>query len=285
MRKYVILLLIASALVSALNVFADAPTISIFPEKVLQGEPVKIVIENISGPAAVRKVTFDGKSVGVFTYAGKPTALLGISLNKAPGRYKITVVFSDGGLLEKNMIVGKRERVSAPLGIPAKLGGNTIESQVKLVSSLAQENDVLASLRTFPKSLWVEKFLFPITNPIVSDPYGYSRQTGSYSITHRGTDFRADLGTPVVAMNRGIVRLTRTFRVYGKTIVIDHGQGLFTFYMHLSKIKVSEGELVKKSQFIGMSGNTGYAENPHLHVSVRVQNTSIDPMKFMQLFD
>ena len=58
-----------------------------------------------------------------------------------------------------------------------------------------------------------------------------------------------------------------------------------SFYMHLSKIKVNEGELVKKSQLIGVSGQTGYAEKPHLHVTVRVQNISINPIKFMELFD
>jgi len=152
------------------------------------------------------------------------------------------------------------------------------------VSSLARENATLTALRTFPRALWTEKFRFPIENPTVTDPYGYLRQTGSYLIPHKGTDFKATEGTPVVAINRGITRLARAFLVYGKTIVVDHGLGLFTFYMHLSKIKVNEGELVKPGQLIGFSGKTGYAENPHLHISVRVQNLSIDPMKFMELF-
>ena len=86
-------------------------------------------------------------------------------------------------------------------------------------------------------------------------------------------------------MNRGIVRMAEETRNYGKTIVIDHGQGLMTMYMHLSKIYVNVGEMVKKSQKIGLSGMTGYVESPHLHISVRINGTSIDPIKFLELWN
>ena len=86
-------------------------------------------------------------------------------------------------------------------------------------------------------------------------------------------------------MNRGVVRLVRNFRNYGKTVVVDHGLGLFAFYMHLSRIKVNEGELVRPGQVIGLSGQSGYAEKPHLHLTVRVDRISIDAMKFMALFN
>ena len=284
MQKIAVLFLASLTLFPLGKVFAAVPTVAIFPDKVIQGEPAKVTVEGISGAAAVRKISFDGKPVGVFLYQGKPTALIGIDLNKKHGEYKVIVTLADESLLEKIITVGERKKIEAPLGIPKKLGGNTSASQTKLVSSLARENATLTALRTFPRALWTEKFRFPIENPTVTDPYGYLRQTGSYLIPHKGTDFKATEGTPVVAINRGITRLARAFLVYGKTIVVDHGLGLFTFYMHLSKIKVNEGELVKPGQLIGFSGKTGYAENPHLHISVRVQNLSIDPMKFMELF-
>lgn len=87
-----------------------------------------------------------------------------------------------------------------------------------------------------------------------------------------------------MAMNRGIVRVVKTYRNYGKVIVIDHGLGLMSFYLHLSKMKVNEGELVKRGQTIGLSGQTGYTLSPHLHLSLRINNNSIDPVKFMELF-
>ena len=87
-----------------------------------------------------------------------------------------------------------------------------------------------------------------------------------------------------MAMNRGVVRIARTGISYGKTIVVDHGLGLQTFYLHLSKIKVNVGELVLPGQIIGLSGQTGYTDAPHLHLSIRLNGVSIDPMKFMEFF-
>lgn len=265
--------------------FAAAPSVSVFPADIIQGEPLKIIVDNASDLSTVRQITFDGKAVAVVLYQGKPSAFVGIDLNKKPGFYKIMVTLSDGSKLEKVMTVGKREKVEAPLGIPEKLGGNTPTAAKQLVSSLAQENQSIYAVRTISKQLWTDNFRLPIPNPVVTDSYGYVRQTVGYAIAHKGTDFKAKDGTPVAAMNRGIVRLARTYQVYGKTIIIDHGFGLQTLYMHLSKIKVNEGELVKRGQTIGLSGGTGYAESPHLHVSVWLNKVSIDPIKFMALFE
>jgi murein DD-endopeptidase MepM/ murein hydrolase activator NlpD len=84
-------------------------------------------------------------------------------------------------------------------------------------------------------------------------------------------------------MNRGIVRFTDSLRNYGKTVVIDHGLGLQTVYMHLSEIIVSLGQMVDKGELIGMSGDTGYVLGPHLHLTVRIWDISIDPIKFLEL--
>ncbi len=264
--------------------FAATPNIIVFPQQVIQGEPVKIVVEGVTGVAAIRRISFDGKTLGVFLYQGKPVAFLGVDLKQKSGEYEIVAELSDGRTIEKKLTVAKRPKVSAPLGIPEKLGGNTPAAAEAVVSSLVKENQTIYSVRTFPKTLWTETFKVPIPNPVVTDAYGYSRQTIGQTITHKGTDFRADEGTKVSSMNRGIVRFARPLSVYGKTVIVDHGLGIHTLYMHLSKIKVNEGELVKQGQLIGFSGKTGYAESPHLHVSVWIDKVSIDPMKFMALF-
>lgn len=263
---------------------ANEKSLKIFPAQIIQGEPVMVVIEGIKDISEVKKITFEGQSLGVFMHQGKPTALIGIDLRKKTGDYELVVQFSDGQSIKKIVSVGAREKIEAPLGIPEKLGGDTKESQNKLVSTLAEENKSLANLRTGKKAFWTEKFKYPLSQIVVTDTYGYSRKTGEYSIAHKGTDFRAKEGTPVMAMNRGVVRVARTYRNYGKVIVIDHGLGLMTFYLHLSKIKVNEGELVRRGQTIGLSGQTGYVLSPHLHLSVRINNNSIDPPKFMELF-
>lgn len=253
-------------------------------EQIIQGEPLMVVIDGVNGISSVKEVTFDGEIVGVFLYQGKPTALVGVDLKKKAGDYDLIILFSDGQSIKKVISVGPREKIETPLGIPNKLGGNTKESQNKLVATLADENKSLANIRTGKKAFWSEKFTYPLSQIVVTDVYGYSRKTGEYSIAHKGVDFRAKEGTPVMAMNRGVVRVAKTYRNYGKVVVIDHGLGLMTFYLHLSKIKVNEGELVKRGQIIGLSGQTGYVLSPHLHLSVRINNNSIDPVKFIDLF-
>lgn len=265
-------------------VSADERSLTIVPEKVIQGEPLMVIIEGVKNISEVKKITFGGQSVGVFLYQNKPTSLIGIDLRKKAGSYDLIAQFSDGQSIKKIVSVGAREKIEAPLGIPQKLGGDTKESQDKLVSTLAEENKNLANIRTGKKAFWKEKFSYPLSQIVVTDNYGYSRKTGEYSLAHKGTDFRAKEGTPVTAMNRGVVRIARTYRNYGKVIVVDHGLGLMTFYLHLSKMNVNEGELVKRGKVMGLSGQTGYALSPHLHLSIRINNNSIDPLKFMELF-
>jgi murein DD-endopeptidase MepM/ murein hydrolase activator NlpD len=155
---------------------------------------------------------------------------------------------------------------------------------VALVNSLEEENKSLVGIETASKALWDESFIYPLKDPIVTDDYGYSRSTVGQHISHKGTDFRANETTPVLAMNDGIVRVVQEGRNYGKTVVIDHGLGLQTFYMHLSRIDVEQGEKVRRGERIGMAGQTGYAEAAHLHLTVRINDVSIDPVVFLGLF-
>ncbi|MEN9622019.1 MAG: hypothetical protein RLZZ67_453 [Candidatus Parcubacteria bacterium] len=263
-----------------LPLYTYAGAINVTPEKPLQGEPVLITI---TATSSVSSLSFNGKRLSVFTYKNKPTALHGVDLYTKPGTYKVTARLADGTTLSRGIEVVKRDQVVAPLGIPAKLGGNTEKAATKLVNTLATENASLIGLRTGTHAFWTKQFIYPTQKPFVTDEYEYSRQTGSYSIAHKGTDFRAATGTPILAMNRGVIRLVQEGRNYGKTIVIDHGLGVQTLYMHLSKIHVEEGQLVLPGQVIGLSGMTGYAEQPHLHLSLRINEVSIDPLKFMAL--
>lgn len=280
--------LLVSVLLFPAQMFGE--TLKIIPKHPIQGEPITISVVATSTAQSARNtqsaqtISFDGKELGIFTWKNQPTALYGIDLYKKPGTYKITARLGDGKILERGVVIGRRKKVELPLGIPQKLGGDTAVSAAKLVSTLAQENAGLLGLRTGTHAFWKENFRYPVANPVVTDAYGYQRQTVGYTIAHKGVDFRADEGTAVVSMNRGVVRVAREGRNYGKTIVIDHGLSLQTFYMHLSKINVNVGELVLPGQVIGMSGQTGYAEKPHLHLTIRINEVSVDPVKFMELF-
>jgi len=260
---------------------SHAATISIYPDAIIQGDPVII---SIIGTSTVKSISFGGQKLPVTIYNGKPTAFYGFDLNKKTGVFKISAILSDNTLLEKNILVDRREKAVVSFTIPLKLGGNTKASQTKLVSTLSDENAGLLGLKTGVKAFWSEPFIFPVKDATTTDTYGYSRDTGSVTVAHKGTDFRAAEGTSVMAINNGIVRLTRETRNYGKTIVIDHGQGIMSLYMHLSKIYVVPGEYVIQGQVIGLSGKTGYAESPHIHLSLRIKDISIDPEVFLGYF-
>lgn len=255
-------------------------TISIYPEKIIQGNPVMIQVD---GPS-IRELSFGNKQIPTFVFNDTVTAFIPIDLNKKPGVYPLVITLADNSKIEKDIVVAAREKIEAPLGIPAKLGGNTTASQKKLVDTLAIENATLLNILSADHALWTKPFAYPLAKPLVTDDYGYTRQTGAYSIAHKGTDFRAAEGTPVLAMNDGVVAVVREYIEYGKTIIIDHGLGLKTFYMHLSKITVKAGESVTQGQIIGLSGQTGYAEQPHLHLTLRIGDISVDPIVFLNFF-
>lgn len=261
---------------------ANSVSLTVYPESIIQGEPAVVTITGITSTSSVKKISFDGAPLGLFINQNKVEALIGVDLNKKPGLYTLSVELPGGVKLKKTIPVVERERIKETFSIPQKLGGNTVQSQNTLVSTLAAENASLSNIRTGTKAFWKNAFVWPLEKITVTDTYGYSRQTGAYSIAHKGTDFRAAEGTKVMAINRGVVRIAKTYRNYGKTIVVDHGLGLMSFYMHLSKIKVAAGQLVVPGQVIGQSGQTGYAEQPHLHLTVRINGTSIDPMKFFE---
>jgi murein DD-endopeptidase MepM/ murein hydrolase activator NlpD len=96
-------------------------------------------------------------------------------------------------------------------------------------------------------------------------------------------DFRAAQGTPVKAGNSGVVVLAQPLYYEGNCVVIDHGLGLYTLSMHLSRIDVHVGQVVATGDRLGLSGATGRVTGPHLHWAVRWQGAYLDPAKVLQL--
>ncbi len=255
--------------------------LSVIPENPIQGEPVLIMV---NGTTSVESIKFNGRELRIFEHEGKPSALAGIDLRAETGEYDVEVSTVQSRTLHKKLAVGERVIAKVPLGIPEKLGGDTPEAEQELINTLVKEAVIINAVPSGDKKLWSSKFRFPLEGEIfVTDSYGYSRITLGSTISHKGADFRAEVGTPVYAMNKGFVAYTGFLRNYGHTIIIDHGLGLHTVYMHLSKVEVEEGKRANKGDLIGYSGDTGYVLGPHLHISVRINHISIDPMKFMEI--
>ncbi|MDP3957101.1 MAG: M23 family metallopeptidase [bacterium] len=261
-------------------------SLSVSPATIIQGEPALITIDGLASISAIQSLTLDDKPLAVFVDEGKLAALVGIDLHRTPGSYPIILTLHDGQMIEEKIEVGQRTMATEEFDIPEQLGGNTPQAEQELTSTLSQDTVILNSITATmsPEKLWNKRFRLPLVgSPAVTDVYGYSRQTGSVNLSHNGTDFRAPLGTPVYAMNSGKVVFANSFRNYGNTVIIDHGLGLMTMYMHLSEIDIKLNDSVKKGDPIAQSGNTGYSLGPHLHLSVRMGGFSIDPQKFLEL--
>jgi murein DD-endopeptidase MepM/ murein hydrolase activator NlpD len=106
---------------------------------------------------------------------------------------------------------------------------------------------------------------------------------GKLASIHKGMDFRAAAGTPVRAGNSGTVVLARALYYEGNCVIVDHGLGLFTLSMHLSRIDVGEGDHVAAGDRLGLSGATGRVTGPHLHWAVRWQGAYLDPAKLLRM--
>lgn len=259
-------------------------SISVYPDSIMQGEPAIIKVNGLSSTTNVKSFTFDNRPLIFFLYEDEVTAFLGVDLNYATGTFPVVLTMKDGKQIKKDFVINARTSVRLPFDIPEKLGGNTPQSLKTLFTSLAQEAKIVNAIPTGYTRLWTEKFRSPLDIPIVvDDPYGYTRIIGNSSMPHKGTDLKIPIGTPIYAMNRGKVKFTDNLRNYGNTVVIDHGLGLQTVYMHLSEIKVAKDQIVEKGDLIALSGDTGYVLNPHLHLTVRIWDISIDAMKFLEL--
>lgn len=128
-------------------------------------------------------------------------------------------------------------------------------------------------------------FIMPLNSKITSD-FGKARvYNGSLKGYHSGTDFRAEVGTEIIASNDGVVVLAEERFYAGGSVIIDHGQGIYTTYYHLSKFLVQEGDLVKKGQKIALSGESGRVTGPHLHFGVRVFGVQVDPLAFITVIN
>lgn len=257
------------------------PIITYAPKTIYPGDPIMVTI---TASSTVREISFDSKKVSTFKYENKTRAFIAIPFEEKELSHSIGVKLENGMSLSKFVTLKEREKIERPLGIPEKLGGNTKEAGKTLVNNLALENKSINSIVSSPNILWKKPFVSPLKDLKITDEYGYNRDTVGFVIVHKGTDYRAALGTEVKAMNDGVVKIAKLYTVYGNTVIIDHGLGLNTLYMHLSELKVKEGDRVSIGQIIGLSGQTGYAESPHLHVSIKINGISIDPAKFLAFF-
>ena len=171
-------------------------------------------------------------------------ALSGVSLDTKPGTYDLAIeaVMGDGRVLRQSRPVTVRaaKYKTSRLTVPQKYVTPDPETLKRIEAEKEIKSAAFAHVTTVPE--WSGNFVAPVPSE-VSEAFGTSRTfNGKLATVHRGTDFRAPMGTPVHASNGGEVVLARELYYEGNCIIIDHGLGFMTLYMHLSKFDVKEGD-------------------------------------------
>ncbi|MGC1453085.1 MAG: M23 family metallopeptidase [Candidatus Sulfotelmatobacter sp.] len=264
-------------------------TVRAQPARLLNGAPVLFQVkppaklESLTGTWRAHQLTFsyDASTKMWFTLAGVP-------FDTPPGKYTLELTGERATtktplIFTRTFAVARAQypQIKVELTVEKKFTEPSPEQQQQIAEGVKIKEDYLN--RVTPAREWDGKFAAP-ADAAISDVYGSQRIfNGNAQRPHWGLDFRVPAGTPVAAMNQGTVLLARFLYFEGNCIVIDHGQGLLTLYFHLSEFKVKEGDSVKRGQEIGLSGGTGRATGPHLHVAVRWQGTYLDPARLMQM--
>lgn len=219
--------------------------------------------------------TFEQKPLRFFRSGSHAVALVGIDLDHPPGRYRLRVSGAGGLEAEREIRVLAREFPEERLTVPREY----TELGPKTLRRVEREKRLLDSLwsKSAEQRLWQGAFVMPAEGASGS-PFGLRRFfNGERRSPHAGIDIRAPVGAPVRAANRGRVVLARELFFTGKTVVLDHGLGLFTTYVHLSDITAVRGRMVDRGALIGKVGATGRATGPHLHFAARIGEARVDP--------
>lgn len=275
---------ILNFLVSALLVFfmhasADAFQVEVLPHEISPGEAFIIKVNGAKTswlPTASlfgKQFYFSSCGEGCFITIGA------VEMETEPGVYAVNLRVGN----EKknlNLVVKHTSFQTLRLTLP----DDKVFLSTENLCRVKRENEKLKSIcQIVSDRRWEGSFILPLENAI-STVYGTKRIINDKMISvHRGVDIKGQEGEEVKASNSGKVVLAEDLFFGGSTIIIDHGQGIYTIYMHLSKFNVKPPDIVSKGDIIGFVGLSGRSSGPHLHFGVKVLNINTNPVSFVEL--
>jgi len=284
MKPYIfIAFLLALAFPYTASAAFPAVDVTLSSTKLQQADTLLVVVKN--EPAAISgRVGFVPMRFFRDTSGKDWIAMVGMPHNKFPGTYKVSITFPGRAVFQKNITVAKRKYPITKLTITPELAQKGYTAK-KIVQTVENEENVSINkvMRIIqPASFITKPFIYPLSETVITGNYGSIRAAKNYQIQHLGVDLKAAVGTPVHAVNDGNVVFVRSLPDYGNTVIVDHGLGVYSLYLHLNSFNVEEAQYVKQWQVIGFSGQTGYAIGPHLHFSIKLRGSSVDPLKFIE---
>lgn len=167
------------------------------------------------------------------------------------------------------------------LGEETKLTLSSLDEQIdKLRTSFAESKQKVQEQQHL---LRITPTIWPTNSKNVTSGFGYRKDPFNYQLSfHSGLDIGANENSPVYSAADGKVVAAGSDNSHGNNVLVEHSKGLRTWYMHLNKILVNQGDTVQKGQTIGLVGSTGRSTGPHLHYEVLKNGVSVDPRPYVQ---
>jgi len=282
MKKILLLFLLFGGVLCAFPV-------TVVHQKPLNGESTLVIFPKEQG-ITYSYVRFAKQKFPVFQHPlnlDEYYALIPVSYYAKAAKKPLTIYYKEGKKLKsKELFIEvlqgayEKERIHVS-------GKKVNPKSPKVKKRTAKEYSAAMKLyhTVTPKSYLHRPFILPLQSKITSD-FGKARiYNGSLKGYHSGTDFRAKVGTPVVAANDGRVAFVQNRFYSGGTVIIDHGEGIYTCYFHLSHFDVKKGEMIQRGEKIGLSGKSGRVTGPHLHFAARVDGVQVNPLQLIKLLN
>lgn len=248
--------------------------------------PGGVAVLPLADRGAIPKVSYNGNPVLVVPNAemGGYLAIVGIAQKSSPGKHTLRVNYGAGDESLSFDVQAKKYR-EQHIKLSSNRHVNPSQSDLDRYSREAAEQT--AAYKEFRQAIPSNVILDrPVDGGRYSSPFGLRRFfNGQERNPHAGLDIAVPQGTPVKASADGVVTITGDYFFNGKTVFVDHGQGLISMYCHLSEIDVTKGQTVRRGEVVGKVGNTGRSTGPHLHWTVSLNNQRVDPAIFIGTFE
>jgi murein DD-endopeptidase MepM/ murein hydrolase activator NlpD len=248
--------------------------------------PGGIVVLPLEDRGVAPTASFNGDAVMVVPNgeSGGYLALVGIGLKIKPGSHRLKVNY---GAAQESVpfTVGTKKYREQHIKLSSNKHVNPSQSDLDRYKREAAEQS--AAYKIFrdavPSNVVLDR---PVQGGRYSSPFGLRRFfNGEERNPHAGLDIAVPQGTPVKASADGVVTIVGDYFFNGKTVFVDHGQGLISMYCHLSEIDVTKGQTVSRGEVVGKVGSTGRSTGPHLHWTVSLNNQRVDPAIFIGAFE
>jgi murein DD-endopeptidase MepM/ murein hydrolase activator NlpD len=222
---------------------------------------------------------YQGRRVMVLKDGGQWQAIVGIPLSARPGRHTLRVQPAAGADRKLTFKVSAKKYEEQHLKVPPRMVNPSAEDQKRIARDLKLGSE---AYRTFqPAAAVATRFALPVDGRY-SSPFGLRRFfNGEARNPHSGIDLAAPTGTPIRAPAAGRVIATGDLYYNGNTVYLDHGQGLITMYCHMDSVAVQAGQMIEAGHILGTVGATGRVTGPHLHWSVSLNDSRVDPLLFL----